>query len=275
MANTTPKHPSTEPKPFNAKTVGNVPDVTPANDFPAYQFGLTELSGEPRIRDLDLAERLGFDRPRKIRELIERNRAEVESFGTCPAVGRATRGNRVNEFYLNEEQALLVAVLSSTPRAPAVRAALIRTFVAYRRGQLGTASFTDAESRKVVGGIVKAVVHKEIADAIPALVDRLVEQRLEADPRVAVLNYRLPIDILIQARVPSRGRRGFSNTVRGRLVRYCVGRQLPMRRSPETDRQMFHVDAIDGWMQLEGRALIRDHIDKVTGQGHLKLVRAA
>jgi len=29
---------------------------------------------------MDLAERLGFDRPRKIRELIERSREELEAF---------------------------------------------------------------------------------------------------------------------------------------------------------------------------------------------------
>ena len=105
------------------------------------EVALREVDGEPRVRDLDLAEKLGFDRPRKIRELIERNMDEIENIGALrrgvnkirSGKGRVTE---VEEFYLNEEQALLVSVLSNAPNAAAVRAMLIRVFVAYRRGEL-------------------------------------------------------------------------------------------------------------------------------------------
>ena len=69
----------------------------------------------------------GFDRPRDIRKLIERNLPEIEAFGVAPRRGALqTRGNRggtqeVEEYWLNEEKALLVAVLSKAPNAPAVR----------------------------------------------------------------------------------------------------------------------------------------------------------
>ena len=43
--------------------------------------------GEPRLLDLDLAERLGYERPRKIRELITRHMDALEEFGLCPTVG--------------------------------------------------------------------------------------------------------------------------------------------------------------------------------------------
>lgn len=33
---------------------------------------------EPRIKDLDLAERLGFERPRKVRDLIKQHRVATE-----------------------------------------------------------------------------------------------------------------------------------------------------------------------------------------------------
>ena len=36
-------------------------------------FPLTVISGEPRVYDIHLAERLGFERPRDIRKLIKRN----------------------------------------------------------------------------------------------------------------------------------------------------------------------------------------------------------
>src|SRR4051812_17722361 len=100
------------------------------------EFALVEFDGEPRARDVEIGERLGFDRPRDIRKLIERNRAEVEAFGTCAMVARVVRGNPVTEYLLNEEQALLISAISSAPNAPAVRAMLFRTYVAWRRGHL-------------------------------------------------------------------------------------------------------------------------------------------
>lgn len=135
------------------------------------EIGLTEIEGEPRARDLDIAERLGFTRSRNIRSLIERNRAELETFGTCFTVKHVVRGNLVTEFWLNEEQALLVSVLSNAENAPAVRSMLIRTFVAWRRGHLAETpgSITDLsrEVRNTLGGMIKrnagVVVREELA----------------------------------------------------------------------------------------------------------------
>lgn len=42
---------------------------------------LTEIDGEPRALDLDVAARLGMKRPTNIRQLIEKNREELEAFG--------------------------------------------------------------------------------------------------------------------------------------------------------------------------------------------------
>jgi hypothetical protein len=114
------------------------------------------LPAEPRIRDVVVAERLGFERPRKIRELIERNREELESYGPLaprrgaklPSDGEVSRhggakplegssGGRPEEgCLLNEEQALLVCMFSRTPQAAAVRREVIQVFTAWRRGHL-------------------------------------------------------------------------------------------------------------------------------------------
>lgn len=269
------------PAPFVA---GSPPPNSPpkaANDpLPAYQFGLAEIDGEPRVRDLDLAERLGFERPRKIRELIERNRAEIEAMGVCPAVGQThgPKGGRpAKEFYLNEEQALLVAVLSNAPQAPTVRTMLIRTFVAYRRGQFGVFDERGLDLLRRTDGIVRMLSHKvtEIEKALPALRAELLTALIESDPRVVATTFKPALDVLEERGVPARGRRGFSQRVSSRLRRYSLDRQIPMRASHETKRWLFHVDAIAGWVALEGDAMIRDHIDKVTGQGRLHLVRAA
>ncbi len=97
---------------------------------------LHSIENEQRVLGTDLAERLGFERPRKIRELINRKLAELQRYGTCPSVGRVIRGNLAQEYYLNEEQALLVCMFSDTDNASNVRKQVIDTFMAVRRGQL-------------------------------------------------------------------------------------------------------------------------------------------
>lgn len=103
------------------------------------EISLSEVNGEPRARDLDIAQRLGFGRDRDIRPLIERNLAELETFGVCAIVSQnhgGGRGRPAKEYWLNEEQSLLIAVKSEAENAAAVRAMLIKVFVAYRRGHL-------------------------------------------------------------------------------------------------------------------------------------------
>lgn len=59
-----------------------------------------------------------------------------EGFGGLP-YRTANPGARPGKaFYLNEEQALLVAMFSQTEKAKEVRATLVRVFAAYRRGDL-------------------------------------------------------------------------------------------------------------------------------------------
>ena len=96
----------------------------------------------PRVLDTDLATALGMGAPRNIRpDLIRPNKAELEGLGVLQEVSAKSsdprgRGRPAKAYYLNEEQALLVCVLSRTEAAKLVRAELIQVFMAYRRGEL-------------------------------------------------------------------------------------------------------------------------------------------
>ena len=77
------------------------------------------VSGEPRVQDIRLAESLEFARPAKIRELIERNIEELRRYGeVIPVAGKTLpQGGRPStEYYLNEEQALLICMKSDAPQ---------------------------------------------------------------------------------------------------------------------------------------------------------------
>lgn len=100
---------------------------------------IVNLDNEPRILDVELAERLEFERPRVVRELIARNRDELEAYGglPCHTANPGNQGGRPGKaYYLNEGQALVICALSRTEKAAAVRKMLIDVFMAYRQGKI-------------------------------------------------------------------------------------------------------------------------------------------
>lgn len=93
---------------------------------------------EPRIKDVRLGECLGMAQPLNIRQVIEKNRAELEGFGSIHAArelitgGKGARRN-VTIYWLTEPQALLICMFSRTPTAAQVRRELVLVFMEYRR----------------------------------------------------------------------------------------------------------------------------------------------
>lgn len=94
------------------------------------------VEGEPRIRDLDLAERLGFDRPLNIRNLIKRHAASLNAMGPLFTVKRVINGGEATEFYLNRKQAIFITAKSETPQATDITIEIIEKFDAYERGAI-------------------------------------------------------------------------------------------------------------------------------------------
>lgn len=97
---------------------------------------LTPVNGEPRVHDLALAERLGFERPAKIRDMIKRNQAKLLKFGILPTVGKIHEGagRPTDEFYLNQKQSIFICMKSETEKAFDVQADIVRVFDAYLTG---------------------------------------------------------------------------------------------------------------------------------------------
>lgn len=143
---------------------------------------------------------------------------------------------------------------------------------------IGNASHTDLESvvtgldpavSRQIGGIVKAIVHKELSEAISSVLPALVEKALLEGGHLVTKEYRPALSILVDRKVPSRRRRAFAQKVSSRLRRYSATNGHPVRISAETERYLFHVDAISAWLRDEGERLISDHTTAVVGQGVL------
>lgn len=253
------------------------------------EVGLTEIDGEPRARDIEIAERLGYSRPRAVRDLIKKNLAEIEAFGAVRhganiAVSGKGKETEVEEFWLTEEQALAVATLSKAPNAAAVRAMLIRTFVAWRRGHLASAAgeigVLSPEACKVIGGIVKKVVHAQLAEVTPAIVAQFLPTAVAgyiADHNLALADGLTAGEVCDLAKVATSYPRGVSGRVSARLTKFCQrnGERPRISRLGRVRAQIFPTHLVRDWLDVEGRVLIRRWIDEKKGQGALKLVPKA
>ena len=161
---------------------------------------------EPRVRDIDLAVALGFDRPRNIRTLIERCAEEAE-FGAInyrSTVKRQFTGNgasrdiEVQEAWLTERQALRVITRCDTAKAHEASYRIIDAFINARKsstsmqptpwdGIKATLAEIRHQSERVDAIRVYQLALSDKVDGVSCKVDR-VERRI--DDMASVLSAR-------------------------------------------------------------------------------------
>lgn len=133
----------------------------------------TDIDNEPRILDVKIGEELGFARPRKVREIIERNIPELLTYGSLPrrrANLGAKGGRPTEEAFLNEPQALLICMWSNTAKAAAVRKMLIDVFMEYRRGKIEKPVHVREHDRRTSTKIDDALKLKTNIDRLESVV---------------------------------------------------------------------------------------------------------
>jgi hypothetical protein len=137
-------------------------------DVDGWTLGFAGGADEPMVRDVDLAERLGFERPRKIRELIERHidAGNLNDSEVRPAMGQTSpQGGRPGtEYWLTEAGALFIATQSGTKRAVGISKEMVRVFMTWRRGLLAPESSAPVLSRDELTNIVRSIA-RETVDA--------------------------------------------------------------------------------------------------------------
>ena len=102
-------------------------------------YTLHRRNDDLMVEDLELAGRLGYERPRKIRDLIKRmlESGQLAPETVCPTVGQTSaQGGRPSTIYwLNEKAALKVITKSETAMADAITDEIIDVYMAARRGE--------------------------------------------------------------------------------------------------------------------------------------------
>lgn len=142
--------------------------------------------------------------------------------------------------------------------------------VAVRGDMAGILTAISPEAAKVIGGIVKAIVHKEVA----ALTQQAVEQAILADPRRAALNVVSVRQLLDEAKALRKGRRSLNRRVGNALRDRAASDQDGGKamRCPHTGVWLFDRPFADRFMRDGGTVLVKTHNDRIAGQGRLKLV---
>lgn len=126
-------------------------------------------------------------------------------------------------------------------------------------------------------GIAKMLAHKvtEIEKTLPIVIDQMMEARIAADPRVAVVSYVSVKQILENDyKVPSKGRRSIQRKVFIRLSNYCLVNGIKAFKCAHSGTWLFPPHEVSAFVREHCSGLIRLHLDKIKGQGNLRLVTA-
>jgi len=175
---------------------------------------LTPITGEPRLRDLRLAEALGFTRRRKIRDLISAHYQELLAYGSLPRIGAMVAAGSgvqraVEEFWLNEPQCLLICMFAQTDNAAAVRKQAIELFVVWRHGEQVRSS---SEDQTVV--VLRRLEAR--LDALEATGHRLA--KLSVEPYEASLALTHAVELWCEHKRAARPRFWGDTEVRGLVL---------------------------------------------------------
>lgn len=119
-----------------------------------------------------------------------------------------------------------------------------------------------------LGGIVKAVVGKQIKDALTELAPQIIAAQLAADPRIAAVDAVPALQVAIDAKVPKAGRRPIVKTISDSLSRHSAERGHIVRRDARGTK-LFAVNAVNEWRLQGGDSLIRKLVAANTSAGPL------
>lgn len=230
------------------------------------------MDGELRINDLLLAEMLGFAQPVNVRKLIKRHAKYLSKFATISTVETVTRGQHGTEFFLTEEQASYIGMLSQTPQAAEGRIALIKAFRKIKQEvqahRFETTSATAAALTKMTDLLATLTTRVEMlegqkpartrAATRPALAQGVKQQGtlfgLPEDAAMPEVFQPIAAYLDLTAIAPKR-----RFIIAGRAAQSCGNWLIKhrmsafIRASHETGRLLFHPEGVEAWLAARSK----------------------
>jgi len=150
---------------------------------------------DPLLRDVQLAERLGYDRPRKLREIIRslEKSSKLQNIQWRPAVGRQSTRNggereyHVLEAWLTRQQALKVIAKSETETADKMLDVIVDVFDRAVRGEFVAPPKSKRKPRATLEERVESMTGRLLAQLMPVIIAAVrtpaaAEPEPEAEP---------------------------------------------------------------------------------------------
>ncbi len=131
-----------------------------------------------------------------------------------------------------------------------------------------------ADVRSAVGGIIKAIVHKELQAVMQETRDlrsQVSGLLLGTDARVAVLEFVSVAQLLEEGKAIQKGRRSLNQRIGHALHNIVIEMAQPSnrRKCPHSGKWLFQRDMADAYMRRDGARLIREHNDNQKGQSFM------
>jgi hypothetical protein len=132
----------TKEPPFEAGQPNDSPEADRPANVPALCVAdLEPVDDEMRVRDIRLAETAQMGQPRNIRAVIKKNETDLRRYGVlhvrnAEVVTSHGARHQVQEYWLNEGQAVRLLTLLKTEFANEATYTVIGVFLAYRHGKL-------------------------------------------------------------------------------------------------------------------------------------------
>ena len=144
--------------------------------------------------------------------------------------------------------------------------------VAIRDDMDGVVTSLDPKVMQALGGMFKAIVHKQLAETLPDMIQAEISKG-----HYAVVSGLTASQVLDMAGVKDRkGLRGLANRVSNRLCAVHIGKGVAMNRATlgPISRILFDPAVVKDWLLEGGRETINQWIEEKQGQGRLRLVRS-
>jgi hypothetical protein len=149
--------------------------------FDVERLLIEDVDGEPRVVDTALGGALGYERPRAIRQLIERLREPLHGLGGLPhrvANPNSLVGGRpTTEYLLNLSQINYLITRCGLPRADEWCIQIARVFTAWQLGKLETTDLETAVELQDGAEVVSQLV-PELASLSADVIHEIIKQHI-------------------------------------------------------------------------------------------------
>lgn len=252
-----------------------------AIDFHGDQIVTFQHNGEPYVAMRRVVENLGLNWAGQHAKLVERQTLMCMDIHTHDTTGRKQQMLSMPVAKLP----LWLATINPNKIPDPAKRAKIELYqsesaialhdywtkgIAVRGDMDGLVTNLDPSVMKALGGMFKGIVQKQLAELLPALVEREV-----LTGRYSVVEGVSALEIAEIAGYPKGKRpRGLSQFVSRRVGRYHEERAVPVRRSRHGSGNVRLFDEVTArrWLSAGGKSELDHYIAGRKGQGSLRLV---